>query len=456
MTINGPGANQVSVSGNDSNRVFEVDTGLNVTINGLTITDGYAPDEAGGILNDGSNLTLSGDHLSQNVAYESATDGGRGGALRSLGGALTISDCEITGNRALGAAGTSAFGDALGGGLYVLAGSATISNSTISDNLAQGGDNSNDGAGLAGGILTAAPTSITGCTISDNLARGGADAPDNGAYGGGVYILPSSGSTITGCTFRGNQAVGGNGGTGQFVGIADGGALLPYGLTSISGSTFDHNQAIGGSDGNSGPGQSDPVMDSGFGGAISTGFGGVDVTSSSFSHNMAIGGNNATAVCHRHRPGRKCELGVLLTIALEMRPPLSDSTFDHNQAIGGQGNTGSGPVVYRRHRPGRRHRVEPRRRRDWAGHRQHRQQQPGPQQGHSAGTTTAVSPAWRAWSGPASVQASWNIWEAWPSVSGCELGHGQAIWRLPQHGLRQRGRLRRSRSRRRHLQLPGE
>jgi ribosomal protein L6P/L9E len=39
VTINGPGANELSVSGNDSSRVFEVAAGQ-VSISGLTITDG--------------------------------------------------------------------------------------------------------------------------------------------------------------------------------------------------------------------------------------------------------------------------------------------------------------------------------------------------------------------------------------------------------------------------------
>jgi hypothetical protein len=58
VTINGPGAKKLSVSGNDASRVFELATGLNVTISDLTITHGAAPDQGGGILNDGSNLTL--------------------------------------------------------------------------------------------------------------------------------------------------------------------------------------------------------------------------------------------------------------------------------------------------------------------------------------------------------------------------------------------------------------
>ena len=135
VTINGPGANQLAVSGNNSSRVFEIAAGLDVTINGLTITHGHAPDQGGGILNDGSNLTLSGDVLSPERGLRECHSGAAGGGLQSLGGVLTVTDCQITGNQALGAAGASAFGDALGGGINISAGSATISNSTISGNL---------------------------------------------------------------------------------------------------------------------------------------------------------------------------------------------------------------------------------------------------------------------------------------------------------------------------------
>ena len=72
-----------------------------------------ALEQAGGILNQGGNLTLSADVLSQNVASGSTTTAGRGGGLRSLAGTLTVTGCTITGNQALG--GTSSVGDGLGG-----------------------------------------------------------------------------------------------------------------------------------------------------------------------------------------------------------------------------------------------------------------------------------------------------------------------------------------------------
>ena len=59
-------------------------------------------DQGGGILNDGSNLTLSGDSICQNAVLESLTSAALGGGLRSVSGTVTISDCQITDNQAAG------------------------------------------------------------------------------------------------------------------------------------------------------------------------------------------------------------------------------------------------------------------------------------------------------------------------------------------------------------------
>ena len=173
MTIDGPGANQLSVSGNNASRVFEIAAGLNVTISGLTVTHGYAPDQGGGILNDGSNLTLSGDVLSQNVAIESATGSRRRRGPRQPGRHPDHHRLQDHRQPGAGRAGASAFGDAFGGGIDVAAGSATISNSTISGNLARGGDGSSDGGAEGGGIFSNVPLVITSSIISGNVAMAG-------------------------------------------------------------------------------------------------------------------------------------------------------------------------------------------------------------------------------------------------------------------------------------------
>jgi hypothetical protein len=246
VTINGPGALQLSVSGSNTSRVFEVAAGQQVAISGLTITHGKAPDEGGGILNDGSDLTLSADVLSQNVVFESTNNGARGGGLRSLAGTVTVTHCSITDNQAIG--GTSAQGLALGGAINVLNGSTTINDSTISGNLARAGDNSSSGIANGGAIdSVTAPLTITDSRFIGNVAHAGSNSGFGVADGAAVNVGGTS--IFTGCIFSGNSAVGGNGGTGAFVGEANGGALSVFGSVSISGSILTLNEANGGATG---------------------------------------------------------------------------------------------------------------------------------------------------------------------------------------------------------------
>ena len=74
LTIAGPGAGELTVSGNHASRVFEVAQKENVTLSGLTISNGAAPSsrsgggEGGGIVNAGT-LTVSNSTLSGNSAF---------------------------------------------------------------------------------------------------------------------------------------------------------------------------------------------------------------------------------------------------------------------------------------------------------------------------------------------------------------------------------------------------
>src|SRR5262245_13832958 len=105
LDIEGPGPGLLAVSGNDTNRVFNVNEGLTVTIAGLTITHGRAvggqvsDGGGGGILNSGSTLNLANDRFSFNVAlgcsYQAA-----GGAIGNFhgDGILTVTDCTFSNN----------------------------------------------------------------------------------------------------------------------------------------------------------------------------------------------------------------------------------------------------------------------------------------------------------------------------------------------------------------------
>jgi hypothetical protein len=142
LDIEGPGANQLTVSGNNASRVFDINGGVTVTIAELTITDGLADGSSarftsagGGILNAG-NLTLSSDVLSDNQAVGDAATvalgGNIGGGVGGLAnrGTLTVSDTTFTGNQALGADGSIGPGAGSGsGGAILNFGTADITDS---------------------------------------------------------------------------------------------------------------------------------------------------------------------------------------------------------------------------------------------------------------------------------------------------------------------------------------
>jgi hypothetical protein len=150
LTINGPGANLLSVrrssaAGTPQFRIINIPDNFNVTINGLTIANGKVSgifNPGGGILN-GGRLTLTNGAVSGNSAEFG------GGGITNVG-TLRISDSTISGNDG----GT-------GGGISSNTGTLTLTNTTVSGNSAD------DGAGIAGRDVT-----ITNSTIAGNSASG--------------------------------------------------------------------------------------------------------------------------------------------------------------------------------------------------------------------------------------------------------------------------------------------
>ncbi len=96
LTIAGPGASQLAISGNHVSRVFEIAYGTTVSLSGMTIENGMSPATAGGggIYNEGTliitNCTISGN---------TTVDGLNGGGIDSYG-PLTITGSTISGNSA--------------------------------------------------------------------------------------------------------------------------------------------------------------------------------------------------------------------------------------------------------------------------------------------------------------------------------------------------------------------
>ena len=89
-TIDGSGQT-VTISGNHAVRVFTVNSGVTLNLNRLTVADGSASGNGGGIYNSGT-LTVSNSTFSGNSA-------GYGGGIYNSG-TLTVSNSTFSGNSA--------------------------------------------------------------------------------------------------------------------------------------------------------------------------------------------------------------------------------------------------------------------------------------------------------------------------------------------------------------------
>ena len=154
LTINGGGAITVNRSSTTQFLIFNVRTGANVTLNGLTITNGSSSSSGGGISSDGT-LTITNSTVSSNYASIA------GGGIEISNGTVTIISSIISGNTAA----------SYGGGIAKSSGTMTIINSLISGNVANGSASFEGGGGLAlyGSDGT---TTILNSTISGNTASG--------------------------------------------------------------------------------------------------------------------------------------------------------------------------------------------------------------------------------------------------------------------------------------------
>jgi hypothetical protein len=208
VTIRGPGAGRLSVSGNHAARVFEVLGGADATISGLTITDGVANPAGspipiglgGGILVDpGATLNLTGAVVTGNVANAASAAGGLfpfvvgdGGGIYNAGTLVLIAD-SITHNTAnAGSAGPAVFGQAngVGGGVYNR-GTLTATGTAIDDNTANAGAGPVAG-GEGGGIYTSGTLDFFDVSVAQDTANAGPAAGDPAATasgtGGGLFI----------------------------------------------------------------------------------------------------------------------------------------------------------------------------------------------------------------------------------------------------------------------------
>lgn len=153
VIIDGPGADQLAVDGNDQHQVFYITSGVTLEMHGITVRrgfiSGYGTAGAGMFIDNGT-LNASNCVLAENRATY-------GGAIRNEGGVIDMTGCEFRDN-----------GNHYGGGIYNSYGTVTLNRVSFIDNHA---DNTSGGGG---GIYNLSGTAVlTDCTFTGNSSENG-------------------------------------------------------------------------------------------------------------------------------------------------------------------------------------------------------------------------------------------------------------------------------------------
>ncbi len=195
LTVVGPGAKRLTISGGANYANIDVFKGATVTISGLSFKN------------------------SQTIVR----------AFVFNEGTLTITNSIISNNTT----GTGTF--AMGGGIYN-GSTLTVKNSLLSNNVASG-----DERGVGGGIDNAGKLTVVNSRFLNNTAHGGSGA----GLGGGIYNYQTGTAVIETSTFSENKAISNKG--------SKGGGIDNYNKLTVVNSTFSKNRTLG-SNGSTGTG----------------------------------------------------------------------------------------------------------------------------------------------------------------------------------------------------------
>jgi hypothetical protein len=256
--IAGPGATHEAVDGNAASRVFHF-TNTIATIAGLTITNGYVPDNGepggAGIYNKYSTLTVSNCVLTGNrsdyVGGAIYNDG-----YRTNGAHLLIVGSTVNGN----------YAENYAAGVNNSFGSLQISNSSVSSNTVNngyGGGIVNGGGALlidhsslnnnfghyGGGIANFSGLSNTEATVISSTMMGNTAGSGGAIFNGIVGSVPTRDAivSITNCVLANNDAA--NGGGAIFnTGLSSSSASITTRIvnSTLSGNTAHSPNALGG------------------------------------------------------------------------------------------------------------------------------------------------------------------------------------------------------------------
>ncbi len=261
VTIDGPGASTLTISGANAHRVLVISNSTRVSITDLQIIDGFASGDGGAIDNFGA-LALA------RVVISGSNAGDFGGAIANeTGGTVAIAGSRLANSNALAADGGAIANVSADSGVAITLSGSVVSGNTASDGFGGGIDNDgpgaihvvdsrvlNNAAYYSGGIDNTSTGTIvvTGSTVSAN----------SGLYTGGITNYRTGAVTISGSTVSGND--------GYYSGGLENEST---GMMTVSGSTL--------------LGNSGEV----YGGGLAIwGSGGITITTSVFTNNRSYDG----------------------------------------------------------------------------------------------------------------------------------------------------------------------
>ena len=225
LTVQGPGANIVTLDGGGTTRLFYIGAGT-ISISGLTLQNGLGK---GGDSNSGGG------------------GAGMGGAIFQNGGSLSVANVTFSKNEAVGGSSANSSAGNGGGGFGGDAPTSSSGNGAGGGDLFGVGGLGTNGGGNYGGPGAGGGDSSPLPGGQGGFGGGGGGGAGPGGFGGGGgsffshYNEPSYGGYGGGGTSSGSVPNGGGGGAGF------GGAIFEYaGTLALTGDTFNNNSAVGG------------------------------------------------------------------------------------------------------------------------------------------------------------------------------------------------------------------
>jgi hypothetical protein len=409
VTIDATG-HAVTISGGNSNRIFNVLPGATLNLIGLTVANGrvvgtnglrYRPEilvyehgepvQAGGILVTNATLTAR-DCTFANCRLQSGngapvadgntlhTSGGwggaaQGGAVAAYQSSIAFSNCLFVANAAMaGLSGASSFyinfpavpGDGAGGAVHAMGGSVSITNCQFRGNSA-----SRNGGGLFasnavssavqtifatnstlynGGAagLTAGTMFLRKCVFQNNAVSGPYVAGSffSGDHGGGAIRMDSGFVSVDECDFAGNQAVAASGYS-TIRGPVQGTPGYGGALAQMAGTSVISRATFRANAAFGGASASTSGAQPASGGAIYFGGGKMDLLNCTLAQNSVRPGVNSGNGTSALGSGGGIHSGALLTISSCTIASNRASDFASNQSQGGGVYAGGGTVELR-------------------------------------------------------------------------------------------------------------